>query len=235
MAIYYRFKSAKQFDSIPVEGPFITVSNLKRKVFERKRLERGTDFDLLITNAQTNEEYLDEGSAIFRNTAVLIRRVPGLPRKPIIVERAEKPAASGGCIQHSPPSCSDSRGDAKRAQAEVSKPALTVGDLPELCCPLCKQVMENAVFARKCCFRSFCDKCIREHVSVDSTCECGAPRVLAEDFIPNKTLRDIVTSMLESAKNIKRQHDLKTGEEEGEDFAFKRRRLCSSTRMISCT
>jgi hypothetical protein len=36
----------------------------------------------------------------------------------------------------------------------------SVGDLPpELHCPLCKEVMKDAVLTSKCCFRSFCDKC----------------------------------------------------------------------------
>jgi hypothetical protein len=36
----------------------------------------------------------------------------------------------------------------------------SVGDLPpELRCPLCKEVMKDAVLTSKCCFRSFCDKC----------------------------------------------------------------------------
>lgn len=57
MAVYYRFKSAKNYDSIAVDGPFISVATLKQKVFEAKYVggERGTDFDLVITNAQTNE------------------------------------------------------------------------------------------------------------------------------------------------------------------------------------
>ena len=37
-----------------------------------------------------------------------------------------------------------------------------VGDLPpELHCPLCKEVMKDAVLTSKCCFTSFCDKCKR--------------------------------------------------------------------------
>lgn len=36
----------------------------------------------------------------------------------------------------------------------------SVGDLPpELHCPLCKEVMKDAVLTSKCCFKSFCDKC----------------------------------------------------------------------------
>ncbi|KAL9246306.1 hypothetical protein vseg_019858 [Gypsophila vaccaria] len=84
MAIYYRFKSAKDYDSITIEGQFISVFNLKQRIFESKRFGRGNDFDLIVTNSQTNQEYVDEATLIPRNTSVLIRRVPGLPRKPIV-------------------------------------------------------------------------------------------------------------------------------------------------------
>nr|CAB3494634.1 unnamed protein product [Digitaria exilis] len=56
MAVYYKFKSARDFDSIPIEGQFISVANLKERIFESKHLGRGTDFDLMISNAQTDEE-----------------------------------------------------------------------------------------------------------------------------------------------------------------------------------
>jgi E3 ubiquitin-protein ligase RBBP6 len=55
MAVYYKFKSARDYDSIPIEGQFISVMNLKDMIFESKHLGRGTDFDLMISNAQTDE------------------------------------------------------------------------------------------------------------------------------------------------------------------------------------
>lgn len=55
MAVYYKFKSAKDYDSILIDGHFITLTNLKQQIFENKHLGRGTDFDLLVTNAQTGE------------------------------------------------------------------------------------------------------------------------------------------------------------------------------------
>ena len=55
MAVYYKFKSARDYDSIAMDGPFISVGTLKEKIFESKHLGRGTDFDLVVTNAQTNE------------------------------------------------------------------------------------------------------------------------------------------------------------------------------------
>ncbi|KAK7821538.1 e3 ubiquitin ligase pqt3-like [Quercus suber] len=97
MAVYYKFKSAKDYDSIPMDGPFLSVGTLKEKIFESKHLSMGTDFDVVVTNAQTNEvgpflcfaivEYLDEAMLIPKNTSVLIRRVLGWPHMTIVTEQ----------------------------------------------------------------------------------------------------------------------------------------------------
>ncbi|XP_020103821.1 E3 ubiquitin ligase PQT3-like isoform X2 [Ananas comosus] len=74
-----------------------------------------------------------------------------------------------------------------------------VSDLPpELRCPLCKEVMKDAVLTSKCCFRSFCDKCIRDYIISKSMCVCGATSILADDLLPNKTLRETISRILES-------------------------------------
>eukprot|EP01018_Ginkgo_biloba_P023991 Gb_27645 [translate_table: standard] len=359
MAVYYKFKSAKDYDSVSIEGHFISVANLKEKIFESKHLGRGTDFDLVISNAQTNEEYLDEGMLVPKNTSVLVRRVPGRPRMPIVTEREEpkedeKPkdqvlppkngfqflessqlkcpddsewdefgndlyalpevplqqtqlqpvlpnkadedskikafvdaSASdwqrqtqesyhagrgfgrgaggrglagrgfgrgmerktpppgyvchrckvpGHFIQHCPTN-GDPAYDIKKVKpptgipksmlvatpdgsyalpsgaVAVLKPneavfekeiegfpsSRSVGELPpELHCPLCKEVMKDAVLTSKCCFKSYCDKCIREHIISKSRCVCGATNILADDLLPNKTLRDTINRILET-------------------------------------
>lgn len=362
MAVYYKFKSAKDFDSIPIDGHFISIGNLKEKIFETKHLGRGTDFDLVVTNAQTNEEYLDEAMLIPKNTSVLIRRVPGRPRMPIVTEKDEpkvenkvdetQPTNSnfvgadssamkypddsewdefgndlyaipevvpvqssnpvldapppskadedskikalidtpaldwqrqgtdgfgpgrgfgrgiggrmmggrgfgriglerktppqgyichrckvpGHFIQHCPTN-GDPTYDIKRVKpptgipksmlmatpdgsyalpsgaVAVLKPneaafekeieglpsTRSVGELPpELHCPLCKEVMKDAVLTSKCCFKSFCYKCIRDHIISKSMCVCGATNILADDLLPNKTLRDTINRILES-------------------------------------
>ncbi|XP_016435210.1 E3 ubiquitin ligase PARAQUAT TOLERANCE 3 isoform X2 [Nicotiana tabacum] len=369
MAVYFKFKSAKDYDSIAIDGHFITVGNLKEKIFESKHLGRGTDFDLVVTNAQTNEEYLDEDTLIPKNTSVLIRRVPGRPRMPIVtapvaepdepqveyqseeaqtvkssylggVSSATKypedldwdefgndlyaipeamPVQSSNQVQDAPP---PSKADEEsKIKALIDTPALdwqsqpsdgfgagrgygrgpggrmmggrggrgfgwgglerktpppgyvchrckvpghfiqhcptngdpnydikkvkpptgipksmlmatpdgsyalpsgavavlkpneaafdrevegmpsirSVGDLPpELHCPLCKEVMKDAVLTSKCCFTSFCDKCIRDYIISKSMCICGATSILADDLLPNKTLRDTINRILES-------------------------------------
>ncbi|PRQ49311.1 putative transcription factor C2H2 family [Rosa chinensis] len=78
----------------------------------------------------------------------------------------------------------------------------SVGDLPpELHCPLCKEVMKDAVLTSKCRFKSFCDKCIRNYITSKSVCVCGATNTLADDLLPNKTLRDTINRILESGNS----------------------------------
>ncbi|OVA14450.1 DWNN domain [Macleaya cordata] len=372
MAVYYKFKSAKDYVSIPIVGHFISVLNLKEQIFESKQLGKGTDFDLILTNAQTNEEYQDEAMMIPKNTSVLVRRVPGRPRLPIVIERKEEkvedaqPAKSnspavdssfmryseeiecnelandlydipkvlrvqssvpfqdgpflnkadedskikahllnkadedskikalndtpaldwhgqsqegfgtgrsfgrvmggrpvggrgfgrgglewktppegyichrckvpGHLIQHCPTN-GDPSYDVKRMKpptgipksmlmptpdGSYGLPSGTVAILmpneaafekeivglpcrrpvidipPELCCPLCKEVMRDAVLTSKCCFQSFCDKCIRGNIISKSMCICGATNMLADDLVPNKTVRDTINSILET-------------------------------------
>ncbi|AES99521.2 E3 ubiquitin ligase PQT3-like isoform X2 [Medicago truncatula] len=361
MAVYYKFKSAKDYYSIPMDGPFISVGTLKQSIFVSKRFGRGTDFDLLVTNAQTNEEYLDEEMLISKNTSVLIRRVPGLPRVPIVIEQkqgvenkvvetepknstlpadytssmqypenldwhefgndvysipdqlpvqsstmipdapltnkadedskikalVDTPAldwqqqgsyfgagrgfrrgmgggrigggrgfglerktppegyvchrckVSGHFIQHCPTN-GDATFDIKKLRqptgiprsmlmvnpqgsyalqngsVAVLKPnedafnkemeglssTRSVRDLPpELHCPVCNNVMKDAVLTSKCCFKSFCDKCIRDYIMSKSACVCLATNILADDLIPNKTLRDAINRILESGNS----------------------------------
>ncbi|KAI5409766.1 E3 ubiquitin ligase PQT3-like isoform X2 [Lathyrus oleraceus] len=357
MAVYYKFKSAKDYDSIPMDGPFISVGTLKQNVFVSKHLGRGTDFDLLVTNAQTNEEYLDEEMLIPKNTSVLIRRVPGQARLPIVTEPQQEvenkvvetepenislpaddtsamkypekldwdefgndlysipdqlPVQSSYMILEAPPT--NNADEDSKIKALIDTPALdwqhqgsdfgpgrgfrrgmggrtgggrgfglerksppegyvchrckvpghfiqhcptngdstfdikkvrqptgiprsmlmvnpqgsyallngsvavlkpneaafdkemeglsstrSVGDLPpELHCPLCNNVMKNAVLTSKCCFKSFCDKCIRDYIMSKSACVCHATNVLADDLLPNNTLRDAIKRILES-------------------------------------
>uniref|UniRef100_A0A803L5G9 DWNN domain-containing protein n=1 Tax=Chenopodium quinoa TaxID=63459 RepID=A0A803L5G9_CHEQI len=341
MAVYYKFKSAKDYFSIPVVGPFISIANLKVSIFESKNMRRGTDYDLIITNAQTNEEYLDEEMLIPRNTSVLVRRVPGLPRKPIVVqtdnakmenkagydqsakssittadssgilafeasemddkfgsspfamtpeviplgypavqctiqfvhhtdgfgsrrgsgrgEQSTQGFVRGGLklkippqgyvchrckvpghyIQHCPTN-GDPNYDIKKVRpatgipnstlvptpdgsfvlqsgtAAVLKPneaafdkemeglssSRSLRDLPpELHCPLCKEVMKDAVLSSKCCFGSFCDKCIRDYIISKSMCVCGTIDILTDNLVPNKTLRNTINRILESSGN----------------------------------
>lgn len=54
MSVHYKFKSSLDFDTISFDGLHISVDDLKKAIIHQRRLGK-TDFDLLITNAQTKE------------------------------------------------------------------------------------------------------------------------------------------------------------------------------------
>ncbi|EAZ26829.1 hypothetical protein OsJ_10745 [Oryza sativa Japonica Group] len=107
----------------------------------------------------------------------------------------------GHFIQHCPTN-GDPRFDIPRvAPTPASSPAPAEsgesgGVIPaELYCKICRNVMANAVLASKCCFDSFCDRCIRDHIAAKSRCACGA-QARAGDLIPNTTLRTTIANLL---------------------------------------
>ncbi|CAN0876598.1 E3 ubiquitin ligase PQT3-like [Linum grandiflorum] len=67
---------------------------------------------------------------------------------------------------------------------------------PELHCPLCRRVMRDAVFVKRCCFRSFCEGCIKDRVANSKSCACGA-EANVDDFVPNVTVRNMISSILQ--------------------------------------
>lgn len=54
-ALHFKFKSAKQFETLTFDGDFIKVADLKLAIVERKGLNFGEGFDLDIKDAQTGE------------------------------------------------------------------------------------------------------------------------------------------------------------------------------------
>ncbi|KAI8906867.1 DWNN domain-containing protein [Gorgonomyces haynaldii] len=75
--VFYKFKSAKDFDTCTFNGQGISVFDLKREIMVSKKLGKGTDFDLALFNAQDEkQEYSDDQTVIPRNTSVLVSRKP---------------------------------------------------------------------------------------------------------------------------------------------------------------
>ncbi|KAL5209788.1 hypothetical protein ABZP36_005411 [Zizania latifolia] len=329
--LYYKYKSGKETFTVPVPHSFVSVSELKQLILTSNKhghgrtRGRGPREDIVISNAQTGQEFADESALIPQNSTVLIRRTAGqlsekivlfssrkviedgtvASKKSVITESTSKSCSSaevqdedaaissvidaaelkweeksskkgqtggrftsgryghgpvegetpppgyvcrscgvpGHFIQHcqqekkTPPSgyiCYRCRipghfihhcptivdpkfYDDKKYQSlapEVSCPVdsipsalapaasvSVVDDLPaELHCRLCNKVMADAVLTSKCCFDSFCDKCIRDYIITQSKCICGV-KVLADDLIPNQTLRSTISNMLATRAN----------------------------------
>ncbi|KAI3904273.1 hypothetical protein MKW92_024343 [Papaver armeniacum] len=90
MSIYYKFKSGKEFHSIPTLSPFMSVLEIKDLIFQTKKFGHGKDFGLILTNPSTNEDYKDDSTLIPRNSSVIVRRIPGLPGKTIVFKSKEQ-------------------------------------------------------------------------------------------------------------------------------------------------
>ncbi|MCL7026534.1 hypothetical protein MKW94_027459 [Papaver nudicaule] len=90
MSIYYKFKSGKESHSIPALSPFMSVFEIKDFIFQSKSFGHGKDFDLILTNPSTNEDYTDDKALLPRNSSVVVRRIPGVPRKSIVIKSKEQ-------------------------------------------------------------------------------------------------------------------------------------------------
>ncbi|XP_027192926.1 E3 ubiquitin ligase PQT3-like isoform X2 [Cicer arietinum] len=126
-----------------------------------------------------------------------VKQPTGIPRSMLMVNPQGSYALPNGSVAVLKPNEA-----AFEKEIEGLPSTRSVGDLPpELHCPLCSNVMKDAVLTSKCCFKSFCDKCIRDYIISKSMCVCGAMNILADDLLPNKTLRDTINRILESGNS----------------------------------
>ncbi|KAJ1859597.1 Retinoblastoma-binding protein [Coemansia sp. RSA 1822] len=73
--IQYKFRSSKDYSTAVFDGLSIPVAELKQEILREQKLNP-EDFDLVITNEQTSEDYKDDSALIPKNTVVLVRRIP---------------------------------------------------------------------------------------------------------------------------------------------------------------
>ncbi|CAM0955825.1 unnamed protein product [Alopecurus aequalis] len=118
-----------------------------------------------------------------------------LPPAGYVCRRCRVP---GHFIQHCPTN-GDPRFDLGKARTVLPEAPADDDDddgVPaDLHCKICKKVMVDAVMTSKCCFTSFCDRCIRAHIVDNSKCACGA-QARADDLIPNPALRTTISNIL---------------------------------------
>ncbi|CCG82746.1 MPE1 [Taphrina deformans PYCC 5710] len=76
--IFYRFKSQKDYSRVSFDASQLglTVFDIKRDIIQTEKLGAGTDFDLRISNADSNQEYEDDAEIVPRGTSVIVQRKP---------------------------------------------------------------------------------------------------------------------------------------------------------------
>ena len=76
MSVHYKFKSSKDFDTVTFDGLHISIGELKKNIIQQKKIGKGADYELQITNAQTKEIYDNDDILVPKNTSVLVSRIP---------------------------------------------------------------------------------------------------------------------------------------------------------------
>lgn len=104
-SVYYRFRSQREPQRLTFDGTAISVWELKREIILQNKMGKGTDFDLSVYDADTDEEYKDDNATIPRASHVIVRRLP--PSKPgrgtAQIYVADLQAGVGGPSQEAPP------------------------------------------------------------------------------------------------------------------------------------
>ncbi|CAB0009936.1 unnamed protein product [Nesidiocoris tenuis] len=174
MSVHYKFKSALSFDTITFDGLHISIRDLKKSILQQKQIGRGSDFDLQITNAQSNEVYEDDSTLVPKNSSLIVVRVPLTSQQKKACEARKEPI--------------------RKVQDPVSVEKPTIPD--DLICGVCKDLLVDAVLI-PCCGNSFCDECIRNVLleSEDHQCpDCREKDISPDTLIPNRFLRNSVNS-----------------------------------------
>ena len=113
--------------TIPVKGRSMGCVDLKIAIVQANQLEKGMDFDLIVTNEDTEEEYNDD-SFVGKNTRVIVRRAPPKPGGGILekIERNKTITEKETLVTIGP---SYHNGDGGMMMAELEKrPTIHLGD-----------------------------------------------------------------------------------------------------------
>lgn len=76
MSVRYKFKNELNYSTLNIDGFSISVRDLKRAVVEAKKLGRITEYDLVVTESNTEEVFANDDEHISKNSSLLIERHP---------------------------------------------------------------------------------------------------------------------------------------------------------------
>ncbi|XP_011625302.1 E3 ubiquitin ligase PARAQUAT TOLERANCE 3 isoform X1 [Amborella trichopoda] len=85
MAVRFKFRSSLSYDSVQIDGPCITVRDLRVNIIEQKNLKLCQDFELEISDAITGKAYEDDDTPVLEGSSVIIKRVPTGKSNPVVL------------------------------------------------------------------------------------------------------------------------------------------------------
>jgi E3 ubiquitin-protein ligase RBBP6 len=92
MSVRYKFKNDLAYTTLNTDGFHISVRDIKKAIVQAKKFGRITDFDLLVSESNTEEVFGNEDDLIPKNTTLIIARHP-LPQGQKKIWEEEKSAA----------------------------------------------------------------------------------------------------------------------------------------------
>jgi protein MPE1 len=79
-SVFYKFKSQKAESRVTFDGTGISVFDLKKEIILANSLGKANDFDLVVFDGSSGEEFNDDSQIIPRSSSVVVKRVP--PTRP---------------------------------------------------------------------------------------------------------------------------------------------------------
>jgi hypothetical protein len=101
--ILYKFRSGTTFEALPLPGSAARLFDVKKAIVKAKKLDSGTmEFDLAVRNADTNEEYVNEGMLLPRGTRLIVQRLPAARGNGFLARMARNEHAGGAAQPGAP-------------------------------------------------------------------------------------------------------------------------------------
>ena len=101
MSVRFKFKNDLDYQPIPCDGYHISVRDLKKSIIKKKKFGKATDFDLIVSNSQTNHVYNDDEELIPKNTTLVVQRSPLADGKKKVWEEEAAPVETGDLVSGS--------------------------------------------------------------------------------------------------------------------------------------
>ncbi|KAL7677817.1 hypothetical protein ACOME3_004054 [Neoechinorhynchus agilis] len=186
--VFYKFRSDLNYESLTFEGISMTVGEFKNTLMKKiGMLKHASDFELVLTDAQTNEVYKYGNQKIPKNSCIILARVPsyGASHLPMNCEEENGPGVAEILaaaikdpyelkrIQEPPPK-----------RVIIKRPRFVpLAGLHFIKCKICNKLMLDPVQTH-CCHANYCDSCLER---LENCPVCGKEEM--GPFIPNQFLR----------------------------------------------
>ncbi|KAG6919517.1 hypothetical protein DXG01_005107 [Tephrocybe rancida] len=75
-SVFYKFSSRRDESRVTFDGTGISVFDLKRDIILANNMGKANDFDLVILDATSKQEFKDDSQVIPRSSSVIVKRLP---------------------------------------------------------------------------------------------------------------------------------------------------------------